>query len=264
MVGVGASAGGLDAITRLLKPIPRDPAMAFLVVQHLDPNRASLLTEILARTTSLKVTEAEDGMTVEPGHVYVIPPAANMALSAGALSLRPRVDSNGIPMPIDYLFRSMAHERGRRSIGVILSGGGTDGSLGVEAIKGEGGITFAQDERTAQHDSMPRSAIASGCVDFVLDPEGIARELLRIASHRLPQRPTRSRPSASSSQVGQPRGHLRPVGSPAGLDFSHYKRATTVRRIERRMALLRLDDLGSITAGSGTIPRSLPRFIRTC
>ena len=166
VVGIGASAGGLEAITRLLKTLPADPGMAFLVVQHLDPNRASLLTEILSKATAMPVVEAAEGTVVGPDHVYVLPPATNMALDQGALALRPRAETGGVPMPIDYLFRSLAQDQGSRSIGVVLSGGGTDGSLGLEAIKGEGGITFAQDEQSAQHDSMPRSAIAIGCVDY--------------------------------------------------------------------------------------------------
>ena len=148
-------------------------------------------------------------------------------------------------MPIDHLFRSLAHERGRRSIGVILSGGGTDGSLGVEAIKGEGGITFAQDEHSAQHDSMPRSAIASGCIDFILDPEGIARELMRIASHAYVNREPDPATGGERATPDAIKAIFDLLRSTRGLDFSQYKRNTTRRRIERRMALLRVDDVAA-------------------
>lgn len=169
IVGVGASAGGLEAFTQMLHALPVDTGMAFVLVQHLAPTHASMLTEILSRATSMPVTEVKDRMPVQPNHVYVIPPGTNMVISQGVLQLSPRTEIRGQHRPIDPFFRSLAEDQGHKAIGVILSGTAADGTLGLEAIKAEGGITFAQDD-TAQHDSMPRRAVAAGCVDFVLPP----------------------------------------------------------------------------------------------
>jgi two-component system CheB/CheR fusion protein len=177
IVGIGASAGGLEAITKLLKALPADTGMGVVVVQHLAPRHESALTEILSRATRMPVTEVKDGMLVEPDHVYVIPPDTNMAILHGRLNLMPRIQVEGQHMPIDYFMRALAQDQGVSAIGVILSGTASDGSQGLAAIKGEGGITFAQDPQSAKYDGMPRSAIAAGVVDFILPPEGIAREL---------------------------------------------------------------------------------------
>src|SRR5947199_2790885 len=172
VVGVGASAGGLEAFTQMLGALPADTGMAFVLVQHLAPRHASLLTEILARATTMPVTEAQDETRVEPNRVYVIPPDRDIVISQGVLRLRPRERARGQHRPIDLFLRSLAEDQRDRAIGVILSGTASDGTLGLEEIKAEGGITFAQDD-TAQQSSMPRSAVASGCVDFVLPPAGI-------------------------------------------------------------------------------------------
>src|SRR5260370_16232489 len=181
VVGFGASAGGLEAFTEVLTHLPAKTGMALVLVQHLDPKHASVLTTLLARSTSLPVLEIRDGMPVEPNHVYVIPPNANLSISGGHLQLTPRAGS-GHQMPIDQFFRSLAEAEGSKAIGVILSGTASDGTLGLKAIKAEGGITFAQDE-SARYDGMPKSAIAAQCVDFVLPPNGIAAELIRLSRH---------------------------------------------------------------------------------
>ncbi len=199
VVGVGASAGGLEAFTQMLGALPADTGMAFVLVQHLAPKHASLLTEILARATTMPVAEAQDEMRVEPNHVYVIPPDRDIVISRGLLQLRPREKARGLHRPIDLFLRSLAEDQRDRAIGVILSGTATDGTLGLEEIKAEGGITFAQDD-TAQQSSMPRSAIAAGCVDFVLPPAGIARELGRIARHPHVARAAPPRPVALASE----------------------------------------------------------------
>jgi two-component system CheB/CheR fusion protein len=142
-----------------------------------------MLTELLSRATPLRVLEVRDGMLIEPNHVYVIPPNANMAVLHGRLSLMPRTEIRGQHMPIDFFFRSLADDQKSRAIGVILSGTASDGTEGLRAIKVEGGLTFSQDEQSAKYDGMPHSAIAAGVVDFVLSPEGIARELTRIGRH---------------------------------------------------------------------------------
>jgi two-component system CheB/CheR fusion protein len=238
IVGVGASAGGLEAFTQMLGALPVDTGMAFVLVQHLAPKHASLLAEILARTTAMPVTEVQNEPRVKPNRVYVIPPDRNMVISRGVLNLLPREEARGRYRPIDFFFRSLAEEQGQRAIGVILSGTATDGTLGLEAIKTEGGITFAQDN-TAQQSSMPQSAVASGCVDFVLPPDEIAREIGRIARHPYVA-PDRRKAPAGEPDLGQILEILRKV---KGVDFSLYKANTLYRRITRRMVLHQMQEL---------------------
>ncbi|MGE0468325.1 MAG: chemotaxis protein CheB [Nitrospira sp.] len=182
IVGIGASAGGLEAFTRLLRRLPLDTGLGFVLVQHLDPEHESALAQILTRATNLPVREATDQMRVEADHVYIIPPNTILTLEQGRMKLEPRRSDDHPPRSIDVFFESLAHDQRGRAIGVILSGTASDGTVGLEAIKAEGGITFAQDE-SAAYDSMPRNAVAVGCVDFVLSPEEIAKELARIAKH---------------------------------------------------------------------------------
>src|SRR5262245_54043036 len=182
VVGIGASAGGLEAFTQLLDHLPNDTGMAFVFVQHLDPARESLLAELLSRATDMPVKVVEHGMRVEPNCVYVIPPNTNMAIANGALRLAPREETRGQHRSIDYFMGSLAVEKRDRAVGVVLSGTASDGTLGLQAIKAEGGITFAQDENSARFSGMPHAAKASGAVDYVLTPEGIARVLARLAN----------------------------------------------------------------------------------
>src|SRR6266849_1687543 len=183
IVGVGASAGGLEAVERLLRHLPENTGMAFVIVQHLDPNHESRLTEILSRATSMPVAEAQHGGRVEPNRVYIIPPNKGMTIRDRVLHLGSREDPAGKYLPVDSFFRSLAAELKNKAIGVILSGTASDGAMGVTAIKGQGGITFAQNSATAKYYGMPQSAIASGNVDFVLPPEDIARYLTKIGRH---------------------------------------------------------------------------------
>jgi two-component system, chemotaxis family, CheB/CheR fusion protein len=182
IVGVGASAGGLEAFTRLLQHLPPDSGMGFVLVQHLDPEHESALTQLLKRATAMPVQEVTNNLRIEANHVYVIPPNTNLGITIGVLKLKPRSRNRGAHHSIDAFFEELAQDQRERAIGVILSGTATDGTLGLEAIKAEGGITFAQDD-SAKYDSMPRSAVAAGCVDFILNPEDIARELARLAKH---------------------------------------------------------------------------------
>lgn len=258
IVGIGASAGGLEAFTQLLQNLPNDTGMAFVLVQHLDPDHESALTQLLSRTASMTVSEVTDGMVVAPNRVYVIPPNACMEIAKGVLKLRPRDKASGAHLSIDVFFESLAHDQQERAIGVILSGTASDGTQGLEMIKSEGGFTFAQDD-SAKFDSMPRNAMAAGCVDLVLSPKEIAKELARIAKHPLiATRRTRSA-ELSSRRVLPTRGHepsgdietasehpeeehafkkiLLLLGNHCGVDFSLYKRNTIERRISRRMVL---------------------------
>jgi len=239
IVGIGASAGGLEAFTQMLKALPVDTGMAFVLVQHLSPTHASLLSDILSRATSMPVREVHDEPRVEPNHVYVIPPDRNMILSRGLLQLLPREKGRGQHQPIDFFFRSLAEEGRDRAIGVILSGTATDGTLGMAEIKAEGGITFAQDD-TAQQGSMPHSAIASGCVDFVLPPAGIAQEIGRIARHPQVTRALKDRRKAPAAEP-DPGKILEAVRRATGVDFRQYKASSLLRRITRRMVLQKVE-----------------------
>ena len=273
VVGVGASAGGLEAYTRLLKSLPADSGMAFVLVQHLAPAHDSALAGILARATSMKVTEVTDACGVETNHVYVIPPDRDMVLSNGTLQLSPRV-GHGLQHPIDVFFRSLAREQRNRAIGVVLSGNATDGTLGLEEIKAEGGITFAQDH-TAQFEGMPRSAFVSGCVDFVLPPEAIAHELARIAAHPFVQGDITA-PDAGAAQgaatdaatgVAAPEpSDLAPIlarlRDATGVDFDSYKPNTLVRRISRRMVLRKQDSFKAYAALLGAEPAEVEALYR--
>ncbi len=253
IVGIGASAGGYEAFLQLLEHLPPDTGMGFVLVQHLDPKHESKLTELLERSTRMPVHQAKQGMTVVPNHIYVIPPNTDLALAGGHLRLQPRRNQRTPQMPIDFFFRSLAADRLDRTIGVILSGTGTDGTLGLQAIKGEGGITFAQDEKSSKYFGMPGSASAGGCVDFVLSPEGIARELERIARHPYVSKPPKFKPSLAAAETSGDKvfagredelnALFSLLRSHTGVDFSLYKHSTLRRRILRRMLLHRVDSL---------------------
>jgi two-component system CheB/CheR fusion protein len=244
IVGVGASAGGLEAFTQFLKALGPGTERGYVLVQHLDPSHESALTELLAKATEMPVREVTDATAVGPNHVYVIPPNVDMIIAEGILRLTPRTETRGHHMPIDRFLRSLAEDQGSNAIGIILSGTASDGTLGLAAIKAEGGITFAQDEKSAKFDGMPQSAIVAGCVDFVLPPDAIAGELARIRAHPY------LAPSSSSR-----RAELVPDGDPQlkdilhllrtanAVDFSDYKPATVKRRILRRMALHKIGKL---------------------
>lgn len=182
IVGVGASAGGLEAFTQLLNALPLDTGMGFVLVQHLDPEHESALTQILSRATSMPVCDVTNNQAVEPNHVYIIPPDTTLSILDGKLKLQPRPKTRTPHQPIDSFFEALAVDHHERAIGVVLSGTASDGTLGLEAIKAQGGITFAQDD-SAKYDSMPRSAVMAGCVDLVVSPQQLAQELARIAKH---------------------------------------------------------------------------------
>ena len=254
IVGIGASAGGFEAFSEFLKYLPADTGMAFVLVQHLDPKHKSQLTELLGRGASVPVSEAKDNVEVAPNRVYVIPANARITIQEGRLRVLPRKENELPPMPVDAFFRSLASEQQDRAIGIVLSGTGTDGTLGIEAIKGEGGITFAQHEISAKYYGMPGSAINSGSVDFILTPEGIAAELNRISQHPYLGRATgvlarkvarEQKPDqmlkGSEKEMGQLFSLLR---ARTGVDFALYKHSTLKRRIVRQMILHKIDSLG--------------------
>jgi two-component system CheB/CheR fusion protein len=243
IVGIGASAGGLEACTKLLENVPPHTGMAFVLVQHLAPTKDSILAELLAKATSMPVREVQDGMAVEPDHVYVIPPNAALAVFHGVLRLLPRAEAHTQHMPVDSFFRSLAEDQGQNAVGIILSGTGTDGSLGIQAIKAEGGIVLAQNG-SAKYDGMPRSAVATGAVDYVLSPEKMAAELKRISRHPfMTLHPAvKAGPLLQAGEDHLNRIFMR-IRTATGVDFTYYKQATVLRRIHRRMLLHKIDAL---------------------
>jgi two-component system CheB/CheR fusion protein len=240
VVGVGASAGGLDAFTQLLRPLPLDTGMAFVLVQHLDPGHKSMLAEILSRETRMPVHEVRNNMTLEPDHVYVIPPNAQMTVANGVLHLVSRGQSMDYHKPIDQFLNSLAEDKGPLAVAVILSGADADGAQALQAVKSEGGIVIAQDPSLAKFNTMPAAAVKTGLVDFILPAERIAQELIRIARH-----PTDFRTKHVLEIEALPRGEreLATIYSfltrDRGVDFTHYKQTTIRRRIQRRMLFKR-------------------------
>ena len=242
IVAIGASAGGVEALSDLMSHLAIDTGMTFVVIQHLDPNHPSMLRELLSRKTGMPVAEVSDGLEVMPNHVYVIPPNATISISGQALHVSPREESHGLHMPVDHFLRVLAEEKGNRAVGVILSGSGSDGTLGLAEIQAHGGVTFAQDMASAKYDAMPRSAMAAGCVDYVLAPKGIARELVRIARHPYVGR----NPALDAAQpAAVPDTELATIFQilrrHAGMDFTPYRQTTILRRIQRRMVVHRID-----------------------
>ncbi len=241
VVGVGASAGGLEAFTDLLRHLPPDTGMAFVLLQHLPAKQHSMLAQILGKATLLPVQEAREGVEPEPDHVYILPPGAVMEIRQGALRLVRREISEGRYLPVDSFLTSLAAERGGQAIGVVLSGTASDGVRGLKAIKEAGGITFAQDEQTAKYPGMPQSSVAAGCVDFVLTPEGIARELARIARHPYVG-PLAAETVKPDEEIVFSR-IFNLLKRHTGVDFTFYKHSTIKRRTFRRLALLKIEAL---------------------
>ena len=237
VVGIGASAGGLEALKLLLAHLPADTGLAFVFVQHLDPKRHSNLTEILTRISPVPVEQAADGHPIEPNHLYVIPPDVELEIANQALRLTPRaLASSGPHTPIDHFLRSLAQECGSRAIGVVLSGAGRDGAAGLETLKAAGGVRFAQDPATAKFDSMPRAAIDRGCVDFVLSPEAIAMKLAKLGQHPyITEDENTLQPTPATK--GWFESILTLLSDATGVDFALYHENTVRRRISRRLAL---------------------------
>jgi two-component system CheB/CheR fusion protein len=246
IVGVGASAGGLEALTAFLKHVPSDSGMAFVLIQHLDPKHNSNLTEILSKATNMPILEVTANIQVEPNHVYVISPG--LSLSMSDVQLRVEERAGGRNLPIDHFLRSLACDHTSKAIGIILSGTASDGTLGLKEVKAEGGITFAQEPSSAKFDGMPRSAIAAGVVDFVLPPEEIAKRLVRIAQHSdlaLKSEWDGEAAQETDSALNRIFHVLRTV---TGNDFTHYKHTTIRRRIHRRMMLHAIEKLSNYVA----------------
>jgi len=235
----GASAGGVETFTQLLQAMPADTGMGFVLVQHLDSKHRSVLADILQRSTRMPVLWVQPNTPVERNHVYVMPPGADLEILGGKLQLKTRTRARAPRLPIDRFFESLARDRARMAIGVVLSGTASDGTLGLKAIKAEGGITFAQSEASAKYNGMPASAANAGVVDYVLPPQGIARELARIGRH------PNLRPREPSLAVPGSDGDLTPLlatlRGATGVDFTHYKHSAIGRRIARRMVVQKME-----------------------
>ncbi len=241
IVGIGASAGGLEAIESFLRPLPEVSGAAFIIVQHLDPTRKGMMVELLSRATPMKVLQVKDGMRVEPDHVYIIPPNQDLSILHGALHLLSPTARRGLRLPIDFFFRSIADDRRSDGIGVILSGMGADGTLGAGAIKAQGGAVFVQAPSSAKFDAMPRSAIDAGYADVVAPVEDLAA---RVVAH------CARTPGVVQSKViltEETRSAIDKIfillRSQTGHDFSQYKRSTVYRRIERRRELHKIHNI---------------------
>jgi two-component system CheB/CheR fusion protein len=242
VVGIGASAGGLDAFKRLLATLPDDAGMAYVLVQHLDPQHESLMAELLARHTAMPIVEVEETLVIEPDTVYMIPPGRFIRIAGGALFLDDPVRKRGLRLPIDYFFSSLARARQQRGVGIVLTGTGSDGAEGLREIKAEGGMTIAQQPDEAQFDGMPTAAIATGVVDRVLRIDAIADAISAYGQHPYVQR----RPDAEGLLPAAAPDHFRAIldllKAETDRDFSRYKPSTLARRIERRMGIRHVKD----------------------
>ena len=240
IVGIGASAGGLEALERLFDKMPTNTGMAFVVVQHLSPDFKSLMDELLSRRTTLPIHRVENGMVVRPNSIYLIPPRREMIFSEGKLLLTEMDPHQGLTLPIDYFFRSMAQSCGRNAIAIVMSGTGSDGSRGIQDVHAAGGLVIAQTGRTAKFDGMPGAARETGVVDLSLDPEDIPTALVQYSVRHDISDLSAKFETIPADEEGLA-AILRLLRDQYGIDFSFYKLNTVVRRTERRLQLNRID-----------------------
>jgi len=243
VAGIGASAGGLEALEKFFDHLPGQSGMAFVVVTHLDPSHASLMPELIQKHTRMKVVQVEDGMPVEQNHVYVIPPDRDMGIINRTLILARTGVSSGPRAPVNYFLRSLAIEQKEKALAIILSGMGTDGTEGVKAVKAELGMIMVQDPSTAKYDSMPRNAISTGLADFVLPPEKMPRYLIDYLKRFLVKGTSKARPRREIPVKYLSKVHML-IRDQTGHDFSAYKESTILRRLQRRMSVHQIEDTG--------------------
>jgi two-component system CheB/CheR fusion protein len=263
VVGIGASAGGLAAFAAFFAGMPADtdPGMAFVLVQHLAPDHKSILSELIRRYTRMEVFEVEDGMEVRPNCAYIIPPGRDMAFLGGTLQLLEPSEPRGQRLPIDFFFRSLARDQRERAIGVVLSGTGSDGTQGVRAIKGEGGMVMAQNPASTEFDGMPRSALATGLVDYELPPAEMPAQLIAYAAHAFGRLPEPDAFPAPKSESAMKKIFVL-LRAQTGNDFSQYKPSTIHRRIERRMAVHQIDAIGTYVKYLQQTPAEIDALFR--
>jgi len=244
IVGIGASAGGLEALERFFRNMTDNSGMAFIVVSHLDPNHISIMPELIQKSTKMKLFQADDGMVVEPNHVYVAPANRDLAILHGTLQLLEPSEAHGFRLPIDFFFKSLSADLGEKAICIILSGMASDGTSGLKSVKGELGMVMVQDPKSAKFDGMPGSAIKTGLADYILPPEEMPAQLINY---------TTSKTTGVFLDSAIPEGKIPDtfqkifilLRTQTGHDFSHYKQNTMYRRIERRMNITQLDNLPS-------------------
>lgn len=260
VVGVGASAGGLEAIESFFKAMPVDSGMAFVVVQHLSPDYKSLMVELLSRKTDIPVHRAEEGMRVEANHIYLIPPKKNLTIFHGQLLLEDQKQRENINLPVDIFLRSLAEDQGERAVAVILSGTGSDGTRGVRAVKEWGGLVMTQDEASAKFDGMPRAAASTGVADFILRPEEMPTQLLACLRH-----PYATRQERRQQSLGDETGMTRLFSllrAKTKVDFTYYKPSTIMRRVERRIAVTQSEDLDAYVRYAEQTPAEISALYR--
>lgn len=242
IVGIGSSAGGLEAVEAFFQKMPPDSGMAFVLVAHLDPTHVSVLPELIKKRTPMDVVQVEDGTRVQPNTVYVIPPGKDLSILHGVLHLMEPVSPRRIHLPIDIFLRALAQDQGARAVCIILSGTGSDGTLGLKAIKGGTGMVMVQDEVSAKYDGMPHSAIATGLVDFILSPEDMPEQLIKYTK-LLIQQPRQKDRVGKGKKTDVLKKILLLMQARTGHDFSLYKRDTINRRIERRMRVQQIEEV---------------------
>lgn len=242
IVGIGASAGGLETLNTFFSSMPPGSNMAFVVIQHLSPQHKSIMASLLEKHTRMSVSQIEDGIKLEPNQVYLNPPGKNVAIFNRSLHLLEPVKTSAINMPVDFFFRSLSEDQGEKAIGIILSGTASDGTLGIKAIKGEGGMVMVQQPETAKYDGMPRNAIETGLVDFILPVEKMPETLINYVQHPLLESLDKIKLTALPIK-NQVQKIFALIRSKTGHDFSHYKSSTIARRLERRLAVHQIKGL---------------------
>src|SRR4030067_1502564 len=261
IVGIGASAGGLEAFEEFFTHMPADSGMAFVLIPHLAPLHKSIMVDLLKRYTKMEIFEVEDGMEVEPNCVYIIPPNKDMSILHRKLQLLEPVESRGIRHPIDFFFRSLAVDEGEKAICIILSGTGTEGTLGLKDIKGEGGLVLAQEPKTAKYEGLPSSAISTGLVDYILPAKKMPENLLRYIK-RIYTKPLKP-PAKPIDKLTDPLKKIFVLTrAQTGHDFSLYKQNTIIRRIERRMTIHQIGSLSDYVTYLRTNPHEAEALSR--
>ncbi|MCP5494976.1 MAG: chemotaxis protein CheR, partial [Leptospiraceae bacterium] len=240
VVGIGASAGGLEAIESFFSEVPIDSGLAFIIIQHLSPDYKSLMPEILSKRTPLNIITAEDSIIVKPNHIYLIPRKKNMTIFHGKLQLTEKQNPSTLNLPIDIFLNSLAEDYGEKAIGVILSGTGSDGSRGIRMVKENGGMIISQDPETAQFNGMPQSAISTGVVDFILSPEKMPGKIISFVKHPYIQDKEKSRELIGASEDCITKIILL-LKEKFNLDFTFYKNSTIIRRLERRLSINQIE-----------------------
>jgi len=238
-VGIGASAGGLEALKEFFTNMPDKTGMAFIIIQHLSPDYKSLMDELLARHTKIPIQVVKDGMVVQPDNIYLIPPKKNLSVFHGKLFLEDKDSKTHLSLPIDIFFRSLAVDKGKKAIAVILSGTGSDGTLGLKSVKEAGGMIMVQDEKSAKFDGMPKSSISTGIVDYILKPEDMYKELINYIEHPLGKKGKEKKNDNGTKNIDSLTKIIMLLRDHSGIDFSYYKENTIIRRIERRIKVKR-------------------------